>query len=395
MYYKPDWEDAKRRLLAWWDHAALDRCCIAVHAASKGSTLPPFPDLQHGPWMGGMEVLADTDHADIERWWTDPELNYRRAITWFENTYFGGEALPVTYVNWGAMAMAAMFGSPPSFRKTTVWYPAVITDWRTWEWKFDPGANPIWRTILAIVQRLKEGAEGRYFVGKPELGNGADVLSLMRGPDNLAIDLTDNPAAVRQAVEVISDTWVSLMEQAYQMVSPANDHGDVLAWMGLWAPGRVDQMACDYSSVISPRHFRTFFVPEIVKMGNWCEYGVYHLDGPACIRNMLGALLDIPQIRTIQFTPGVGSPPTYTEAYLPSYKQILAKGKNLYLLAAPEEVEKILAELPVEGLFMRTYVQTEDEANDLLKKVTKWSARGSVSLSVTSAARPAGGEPAS
>jgi hypothetical protein len=376
MYYKPDWEDTKRRLLAWWDHSVIDRCCIAVHAPKKTSTVPPFPDLQNGPWMGGMELLADTDQAGIDRWWQEPDLNYQRAITWFENTYFGGEALPVTYVNWGAMAMAAMFGSPAKFKKTSVWYPTVIKDWETWAWQLDPEANVTWQTILAIVRRLLEGAEGKYFVGKPELGNGADVLSLMRGMDNLAVDLLTSPDAVHKGVEVISDTWVALMEQSYQMTTAVNDHGDVLAWMGLWAPGRVDQIACDFSSVISPKMFKTFFVPEVIKMGNWCEYGVYHLDGPACIKNMLSTLLEIDQIRTIQFTPGVGSPPTYTAAYLPAYKQILAKGKNLYLLVAPHEVEKILGELPVEGLYMRTYVQTEDEANDLLKKVQKWSIKG-------------------
>lgn len=194
--------------------------------------------------------------------------------------------------------------------------------------------------------------------------------------DNLAVDLITNPEAVEQGVEVISDTWVTLMEQAYQLTTAANDHGDVLAWMGLWAPGRVDQIACDFSAVISPKMFQKFFVPEIVKMGSWCEYGVYHLDGPACIKHMLGTLLEIPEIRTIQFTPGVGSPPTYTESYIPYYKEILAKGKNLYLLVEPNEVEKILAVLPVEGLYMHTYVQSEDEANTMLKNVEKWSVKG-------------------
>jgi hypothetical protein len=302
-------------------------------------------------------------------------LNYQRALTWFENSYFCGEALPVTYINWGAMAMAAMFGSPPKFKKTSVWYPAVIEDWDTWEWKFDPETDPTWKTILAIVRRLLEGAGGRYFVGKPELGNGADVLSLLRGMDRLAMDLYMVPDAVKQGVEVISDAWVALMEQAYQMTTAANDHGDVLAWMGLWAPGRVDQIACDFSAAISPAMFKEFFVPEVLKMGNWCDYGVYHLDGPACIRNMLPVLLEIEQIQTIQFTPGAGAPPTYTEEYIPRYKRILESGKNLYLLVQPGEVEKILAELPPEGLYMRTYVASEDEADDLLKKVAKWSAR--------------------
>jgi hypothetical protein len=376
MYYKPDWEQVQKRLLAWWNHDVIDRCCIAVHAPSKDSKLPPLPNLQYELWLDGMDEIPDDDQAAIEQWWTDPEQNYQRNIRWFKNMYFGGEALPVTTVNWGAMAMAAMFGSPPVFGKETVWYQTIIDNWGNWEWQFDSNTNPTWKAILAIMARFLENAEGKYFVGSPELGNGADVLSLMRGMDRLALDLYEHPEAVKRGVDVISDTWVNLMEQVYQMTTSANDSGDILAWMSLWAPGRIDQIACDFSYIISPDMFREFFIPEIVKMGDWCEYGTYHLDGPACIKNMFDILLEIEQIKTIQFTPGAGSPPAYTAAYIPKYKQLLASGRNLYLLVEPNEIEGILTELPPEGLFLRTFVPTEDEAVDLLKKVTKWSARG-------------------
>jgi|GEM_PF-184791 len=378
MLYKPDWEQAKERLLAFWEHAVVDRACIAVHAPRNDSKIPPVPDLQHGPWMAGMENIDENDLVEIERWWKDPELNLQRALTWFENTYFGGEAIPVTYVNWGAMSMAAMFGSPPKFNQTSVWYPMIIQDWSAWQPQFDPQTNPTWKTLMAIVERFVQEAPGKFFVGKPELGNGADVLSLIRGMDNLAIDLIANPDQVRRGVEIISEAWVMLMEQAYQSTTSVNDGGDVLAWMGLWAPGRTDQIACDFSSVISPAMFREFFIPEVIKMGNWCEYGVYHLDGPACMKHMLDVLLDFPQLKTIQFTPGAGSPPTYTPAYIPRYRKILESGRNLYLLCQPAEVEKILAELPPEGLFMRTYVSSQEDADQLLRHVATWSARGNV-----------------
>ncbi|MBL8055694.1 MAG: hypothetical protein JNK29_03300 [Anaerolineales bacterium] len=378
MEFKPDWEAAQNRLLAYWNHAVIDRCCLAVHAPRQNARLPAFPDLQNGSWLGGLEALADEDQAGLRQWWTDPDLNYERALAWFENNYFGGEALPVTYVNWGAMSMAAMFGSPAEFKKTSVWYPAIIDNWETWDSRFDAAVNPTWQTILRIVERLVAGAPGRYFVGKPELGNGADVLSLIRGMDKLALDLKLQPAAVHHAVDVISTVWVQLMEQAYQLTTPVNAGGDVLAWMGLWAPGRIDQIACDFSSVISPKMFREFFVPEIEKMGNWCQYGTYHLDGPACLKNMLETLLTIPSLKAIQFTPGAGSPPTYTEHYLPRYRQILESGRNLYLLVQPQEVEKVLAALPPEGLFMRVYVETQEDAEAMLHKVAHWTARRNI-----------------
>ncbi|MFM8319930.1 MAG: hypothetical protein ACKOC5_03360, partial [Chloroflexota bacterium] len=251
-------------------------------------------------------------------------------------------------------------------------------DWTAWQPHFDPHTDPTWATIKAIVERFAAEAPGKFFVGKPELGNGADVLSLIRGMDHLAMDLIAQPEQVQRGVQLISDAWVQLMDQAHQLTAPVNDGGDVLAWMGLWAPGKLDQIACDFSSVISPGMFRKFFIPEVLKMGRWCEYGVYHLDGPACMKNMLDVLLEAPEIKAIQFTPGAGSPPTYTPAYIPRYRKILDSGRNLYLLCQPGEVEQILAELPPEGLFMRTYVASQAEADEMLRCVTRWSKRGSV-----------------
>jgi len=120
MYYKPDWDKAKERVKGFWKGEIIDRCCIAVFAPRKTSKYPSFPELQLGPWLGGLEKFSNDDHESIRKWWIDPEENYKRMKFWFENTYFGGEAIPATYVNWGAMAMASFYGSEPIFRKNTV-----------------------------------------------------------------------------------------------------------------------------------------------------------------------------------------------------------------------------------------------------------------------------------
>jgi hypothetical protein len=373
MYYKEDWPQARRRLEAFWQNEIIDRCCVAVYAPRKTSKLPPFPELQWGPWPGGLTEIPDFDQEAITRWWTDPEQNYRRLETWFENTYFGGEAVPATYVDWGAMALAACFGSPPRFTKTTVWYPAVIDDLEAWRWQFDPETNPYWRGILAIQRYLIDHNRGRYFLGKPELGNAADVLSLMRGMDRLALDLIDHPGAVLDAVAALSAAWVDRMEQVYRLNRAANDGGDVLAWMSLWAPGRHDQIACDYSSVISPAQFRRFFVPDIRRMGRWCEYGTYHLDGPAAMRNMLDTLLGLEEIDAIEFTSGAGAPPTYSPHYIPAYQRIQRAGKRLYLLVEPHEIEPLLEALSPRGLFLCTHTTGEEDADALLKQVARLS----------------------
>jgi hypothetical protein len=376
MHYKEDWAQAKQRLeLFWEEREIIDRPCVAVFAPRKTSKLPPFPELQWGPWLGGLERISDDDESAIRQWWVDPEQNYERMMLWFENTYFGGEAIPCSYVNWGAMALAAFYGAPAVFSKTSVWYPEVIRDWDGWEWRFDQATNAYWQQTLDIVRVLLERNNGRYFVGTPEFGTAGDLLSLMRGMDKLAVDLLECPEAVQQGIEVLSDAWVDLHEQVHRMTYEANDCGGVLAWMSLWSPGRHSQLACDFSTVISPRLFKRFFVPEIEKEAAWCEYATYHLDGPDAMRNHLDTLLALDGIDNIEWTPGAGHPATYTPSYIPAYKKIQAAGKRLYLLAEPHEIEPLMRELSPKGLFLCTHADSEDEANDLLAKIARWTPR--------------------
>jgi hypothetical protein len=58
----------------------------------------------------------------------DPVWTLKRHLDTFANTFYGGEAFPVTEINLGALVMAAFFGSPPEFRPETVWYPKIIHD---------------------------------------------------------------------------------------------------------------------------------------------------------------------------------------------------------------------------------------------------------------------------
>ena len=60
----------------------------------------------------------------------------------------------------------------------------------------------------------------------------------------------------------------------------------------------------------------------------------------------------------------------------PAVRRSWTAGACLYLLTEPDEVESILAVLRSEGLFLRTFVDTQEEADGLVKKAKRWSARG-------------------
>jgi hypothetical protein len=373
MYYKSDWPDAKKKLEAFWQGEMAGRACVGVLAPRKTSRLTKFPHLTHGPWLGGLEKLKEDDKKGIRQWWTDPGQNYERMKLWFENTFFGGEAVPATYINWGASAGCAFWGAEPDFNTKSVWFPKVIGDWDIWKWDFKPDTNEYWQIILDILQLFIERNNEDYFIGVPEIGNAADNLSLIRSATDLALDLIMNPDAVKKAVDVMSDAWVSTHEVLREMTKKINDDGDVLAWLNFWAPGSHDQVANDFSAMISTDSFKEFFFPELVKMGSWLDYTTFHLDGPQCIKNHTEALLELSEIDCIQFTPGSGAPPTSTPEYIPVFQKIQKAGKKLYLLADPSEIEFLLDNLSARGLFLNTYADSEEEANDLIRKVEKWS----------------------
>jgi hypothetical protein len=127
--------------------------------------------------------------------------------------------------------------------------------------------------------------------------------------------------------------------------------------------------------VISPAQFRPFFVPDIRRMGEWCEYGTYHLDGPAAMRTTLDTLLGLEEVDAIEWTPGASAPPTCSPQDIPAYRRIQAAGKRLYLLAEPHEIEPLLEELSPKGLFLCTHAAGEEDADALLKRIARLSAR--------------------
>ncbi|MBL7112295.1 MAG: hypothetical protein ISS19_10190 [Bacteroidales bacterium] len=373
MYYKNDWPEAKKRLEAFWQVEEIDRACVGILSPRRSSKQPKFPHLTHGPWLGGLEDLPDGDKKGIIKWWTDPTGNYNRMKLWFENTYFGGEAVPATYINWGASAGCAFWGAEPDFNTKSVWFTKKIEDWNTWIWDFNPDTNKYWQIILDILKYFIDQNNEDYFIGVPEIGNAADNLSLIRSATDLALDLIMDPEPIKNAIDVMSDAWVKTHETIREMTRTTNDNGDVLAWLNFWAPGSHDQIANDFSAMISTDSFREFFFPELKKMGNWLDYTTFHLDGQQCITNHTDALLELPEIDCIQFTPGSGAPPTSTPEYIPIFQKIQKTGKKLYLLVDPTDIEFILENLSAKGLFLNTYADSEEEANNLIRKVEKWS----------------------
>ena len=171
MINKPDWEQTKKRLTAFWDGEVLDRCCIAAAA--------PLNDKTGDVSTFAGDPVNPGDPADLLDYWTNPARILKRNVNRMENTYFGGDSFPEILLNFGASGHAAYLGSKPTFNAETVWFEQTILDWDKDELYFDPNGS-FYNRQLEIAAYLACESRGRYMMGMPDNAGAIDALAHLR-----------------------------------------------------------------------------------------------------------------------------------------------------------------------------------------------------------------------
>ena len=356
-----DLEKKRERISAWWKGELIDRACcsFAIPKPDKKKAMEERGSLLNGYWS------SEDEEPDLEN------LVERQIELINANIYFG-EAMPTFPHDYGRrgtpMILAAYLGGRVELKENTVWVKPVVEDWRKFEIHFDP--ENIWyrRSYDFFKLAVEKCSTHNIIPWLPDFGDALTVLSLLRGSERLLFDLIDNREAVLEARNKFIQVWPEFHKRFYQLYShkfPGDN-----SWL-IWAPGKTYACQCDFSTMISPEMFKEFVVPEIEAIGKYLDYIVWHLDGPDEIRH-LDILLDLPQIKVIQWVPGAGNPPAVK--WLPMLKRIQEKGRNLMVYAGDEEeVKTLLEELSPKGLFISGGFtgKTEKEAEEFIKMISR------------------------
>jgi hypothetical protein len=319
-----DFPAIARRLEAWWAGEVLDRPVFLATA----NTRPERPITRR------LELLEDT-----QAWFEAKLADLRQG-------HRVGDALPQLRVDFGAVLMSALLGGQREVGADTSWTHAFIDD----EWSNAPDwtiaeDNPYWRRLLRLVDRAVEHARGRYLVCTPDLGGSGDVLLGLRGSEQLSLDVITRPQRVQAAVDAIFPSWRRSFVELYRR-SVGQGVG-LIHWLGLWSDQPYVIPACDFSALIGPAHFESLFLPDIARQAASVGRAVFHLDGPHATRH-LDALLSVPQLGAIQFTPGAGTPSAL--AWLDMLREVQARRRSLVVICPPHEVLALCEALRAEGL---------------------------------------------
>ena len=149
LEYKPDFAEARERMIAFWNGEELDRPAIWITAARNepipGPAAPPAP-------------------ADIVEWWTNQDYLLAAADAAMRGTWYGGEAIPCFVPQLGPGSLAIHLGSEPVFWPGTIWYEPCLDDLTTGpDLRFDPDEK-WWVWSKEIARRGREMGRGKFVV---------------------------------------------------------------------------------------------------------------------------------------------------------------------------------------------------------------------------------------
>lgn len=346
MLYNPNYEEIKRRMTAFWEHEALDRCCFSFEALKPNT-----------PAVKKEKYYYDVEKADA----------VNRA--YFASMASFGETLNCIFPYFGTAGISEYTGCSVTYTPKTAWFDPWMTD--------EPDASlitykcpEIFEKQKASIARQLELSKGNYLVSVSDNAGVMDALAAIRGSEELLMDMMAEPEFVEEALRRLLPIYKQTEEELFDVVAE-NNQGSVLAWMHMWAPKRFAQMQCDLSVMISAEMFNRFVMPELEELSSWLDYPLYHFDGMEQIRH-LDALLSIEKLRAIQWVAVEGQP-SPTE-FIPVLQKIQKAGKGLVIQAKPHEVEKLLDHLSSNSLHLTiSGVRSVDEGNELVKLIEKHS----------------------
>ncbi len=254
-----------------------------------------------------------------------------------------------TYIGPGSLCIYA--GSQPESSNGSVWFHER-PDWdgNPADISFD-AENLWWRRTLEYVDRLRARSCGQYYIALPDLVENWDIVASLRNPTTLLMDMLDRPQLVEEQIAAANRLYSEVYWRLYHRIKDAAGACMYEAFY-LWAPGPTAKLQCDGSAMFGPDMFRRFVLPGLASQAAEIDYTMYHLDGTQCIAH-LDAVLEIPDLKAVEWTPQAGQPGGTDPCWYDMYKRILQAGKSLQVLVEDAaEVPQLLNAIGTEGVYL-------------------------------------------
>lgn len=311
--WKPDIEASVARFEAWWAGEIVDRPPITLHVAVARRAAPP------------------AGHASLRGRWLDAEHAVESAIARMAGREWLADTLPVFMPNVGPEVTATLYGCRLEFTADTSWSQPIVRDVADWAGiaRTPPDfGNEHWQAIERMTRLALQRREGRYLVGLTDLHGNYDILAALRDPQDLCVDLLDDPDLVERAALHVAQGFVEATRRNWRILSEAGMPSTT--WIPALHRGLFYVPSCDFWCTISTEMARRRVLPSIAAEMAPLERSIFHLDGPDALRH-LDLVLALPGLNAVQWVYGAGKGPA--SRWIETYRRILAAGKSVMLHA--------------------------------------------------------------
>lgn len=351
-----NWADTKKRFVDWWSGKGV----IIGNVNGFSDAVKRYHTLS-----------CDYNNISLTEKYTNPHkralINHHKLI----NENFPLNTLPVSDTDIGPGSLALFLGCEPLFSEDTVWFKPIsyptLDGFDTLRFNTE---NKWWQITRDTLINCKNLSENNYLVGAPDLIENLDILALLRGPENLMMDMLDNPDKVKEKLWEINGVWQKAYNEIYNIIK-LDDGSSCSGAFRLWGPGKTMKVQCDESAMISTKMFEEFVMPPLKAQCKTLDNVMYHLDGTAAIKH-LDALLDMEEMHAIEWTPEAGIESGGNKRWFEMYKKILRSGKSLQVVGIKSnEILSMLDALGDNGIYFICDFKNEQEAEstgDILSK---------------------------
>ena len=395
MTWKPNLAETKKHYINWWNHRGI---VVNMWEHFQEGVRPHGPYASEAPIVltetsannygtGSFNLPGAPRTDDLRQRWFDPKWRAEFLDWYVGHSCLKADMLPVANTQLGPGSMAAILGSVFEGGEDTIWIhpdPNYSDDFH-----FDPH-HPNFELHKALLQACVERSQGNYYVGMPDLMEGMDVLAAMKGTDKVLMDTLTQPDLLEEQMQRINDAYFEVFDALYDIIRfDGRDCGGELdkehpgmrvgtademafCYFSLWAPGKLTKLQSDISTMLSVEDYRRFVQPFIRQQTERIDYTLYHLDGVGALHH-LPALLEVEQLKAIQWTPGVGQPQGGDPKWYDLYRQILNAGKSVMACwVTLPQLRPLLDNIGGDGVHLEMDFHNEDEVEQALRIVEEY-----------------------
>lgn len=350
LAYKPDLDCVLERFEAWWERQIVDRPLVTVRVAERPQREAPTARQRH---------------------WFDFDRRLDEAEAAFASTVFLAETLPMFMPDMGPDLCSALFGCELEFNDHSGWSKPCMSRIRD-VLKVQPNfeAEP-WRQMRELTRRSLQRGEGRWLTALTDLHTNGDLLAALRDPQELCLDMADDPESVRLACEHVTDSFAAIYDDNLRLFEGSGQ--PVTTWTPALHAGAWYPLSCDFICMISPAQFAQTTLPSIQREQRRLSRSIFHLDGPGALKH-LDLVLDIDGLDALQWVYGAGA--TRASDWIGVYQRAQARGKALQVLCVDvPDALVVMEHLRPEGCwFCLRDPLPRRNAEAFIEAVTRWGA---------------------